>query len=104
MMLANEVQVMLAELRGKSIGSLDIYEARLAAVDPWKLYRSALVELRERMADFEVQAVDPCATLRDYIRAEIVVLKNLGRWRRDPPKIGSLLLPPRTITDASSSD
>jgi hypothetical protein len=92
-LLATEVEVMLAELRGRSIEDLEGFQSRLATVDPFQLYRSCLIELRERLADFDHQTLDPCAELRNFILGEIEALKQQGKWTGRQPSLDSLLLP-----------
>lgn len=103
-LFATEVQVMMAELRGRSVGHLQIYESRLASVDPWELYRSALVALQSRLTDFEYQEYEPCVTLRDFIVVEIEELKKLGRWGRQPRQFDAMLLPPEALRRASADN
>ncbi len=92
MMLATEVEVLLAERCAFWGRDEESYEARLAKVDPVLLYAMCLSALTVRTDSLDVALNDPAVrAFRTFLRRETVSMQAEGTWPASMPALSDVL-------------
>lgn len=90
-LLANEVEIILAERCAEWLPNQSVFKRRLASQEPEVLYAACLLHLVDK---FEACLHEDMPHLLDFLvflQAEIESLKETQRWPTDVPELAALL-------------
>lgn len=90
--IADEVEVVLAELKGRRAEQLEELDRGLALASPEDLYTTCLWELLERFENFEHRELPSYQELLQLLQQEIKLRQAAGEWPPKTPSLERLLL------------
>jgi hypothetical protein len=78
--LANEVEILFAEIRAEELPDLSAYNKRLVCADPFMLYCTCLKALDEKFNDFPYPEFTPMIEFCRFLTKEIDTLHAENFW------------------------
>jgi hypothetical protein len=85
--LADEVNILLAEKRVREISDLDAYKKRLVCTNPLLLYCTCLKELRDKFTHYVHPDTPSQQSFSNFITSEIETLQSEGLWPNRVPDL-----------------
>jgi hypothetical protein len=79
-MLAEEIEILLAERRAAWLPNVDQFNKKLAAVDPFVLYAASLEAIRASYLRLPVATNTRAQEMLGFVRREMRVLRERGQW------------------------